>query len=123
MSPFKVTEVLNEVTVRLQLPKNLRRVHNVFHTSVLKKVPPKDQWHPEAKVPETIWVDGEPHHEVQEVVDSRWHRKTLQYLVEWKHFPVGEREWVDARHVCAPKLVQRFHASCPNKPAERPLGG
>ena len=82
VGPFKIIEVLNEVTVRLQLPKNLRKVHNVFHVSMLKKVPPQDRWRDEAKVPETIWVDGEAHQEVREIVDSRWFRKKLQYLIE-----------------------------------------
>ena len=118
MGPFKITDVLNEVTVRLQLPKNLRKVHNVFHISMLKKVPPQDQWRVESETPEAIWVDGESHQEVREIVDSRWFRKRLQYLVEWKYFPVGEREWLDARHVRAPKLVQRFHTLCPDRPFE-----
>ena len=123
VGPFKIIEVLNEVTVRLQLPKNLRKVHNVFRVSMLKKVPPPDRWRGNGEVPETIWVDGEAHQEVREIVDSRWLRKKLQYLIEWKHFPVGEREWVDACHVRAPKLVRRFHASCPEKPVLLPSEG
>ena len=105
VGPFKVTELINAVTVCLQLPKTLRKVHSVFHISVLKRVPPPDQRHPDIPDPWPIKVGDEQHHEVHEILDSRWHRKKLQYLVEWKHFSKGEREWVRKEHLCAPKLV------------------
>ena len=105
VGPFKVIELINEVTARLQLPKTLRKIHAVFHTSMLKKAPLPDQWHPEPATPKTVVVGGEQHHEIRGILDSRWHRKRLQYLIEWEHFSKGEREWVEKRHLCAPKLV------------------
>ena len=61
----------------------------------------------------------ETHHEVREILDSRWHHGK-QYLVEWKHFSKGEREWVKKEHLCASKLVKRYHAMFPDKPFELP---
>ena len=86
LGPFKVLEILNEVTVRLNLPKALEKVHPVFHISLLKKAPPPNQWHPEISVPPPVEVRGEPHYEVREILDSRWRHGKLQYLIAWKHF-------------------------------------
>ena len=123
VGPFKVVELVNAVTVRLSLPKSLRKVHSVFHVSMLKKVPSPDQWHPDTPSPVPIEVEGEQHHEVRDILGSRGHRKKLQYLVDWKHFPKGEREWVDSDHLRAPKVVKRFHAKFPDKPSELSPGG
>ncbi|GJV57671.1 hypothetical protein Tco_1458676 [Tanacetum coccineum] len=37
VGPFKVLEKVGSVTYKLELPQELRRVHNTFHVSNLKK--------------------------------------------------------------------------------------
>jgi hypothetical protein len=37
IGPFQVLEIVNEVSYRLELPKEYHRVHPVFHASLLKK--------------------------------------------------------------------------------------
>lgn len=46
IGPFPVVEVVNPVAVRLRLPPELERIHDVFHVSLVKPVPPGgDTWH------------------------------------------------------------------------------
>jgi len=40
---------------------------------------------PRAPLPPIV-VDGEPEWEVEEVLDSRWHRRRFQFLIKWKGF-------------------------------------
>jgi len=36
--------------------------------------------------PPPIVIDGELEWEVEEILDSRWHRKRFQYLIKWKGY-------------------------------------
>ena len=38
IGPFRIIEAVNPVTFRLELPRSMRRVHNVFHSDRLEKV-------------------------------------------------------------------------------------
>lgn len=46
LGPFEIDSCINDVALRLKLPKNLKHVHPVFHHSLLKKAPVPDRWHP-----------------------------------------------------------------------------
>ncbi|ETE66343.1 Sperm-associated antigen 16 protein, partial [Ophiophagus hannah] len=43
MGPFPITRMVNPVTVELKLPKTLRRIHPIFHCSLLKTTMTCDQ--------------------------------------------------------------------------------
>ncbi|XP_062835829.1 uncharacterized protein LOC134298700 [Anolis carolinensis] len=94
------------------------RIHPVFHRSLLL---PADGVCPDVNRPPPgpTLVDGEEEFEVQDILDSRIHRRRLQYLIDWVGYGPEERSWEDAFTVHAPDLVQRFHRTYPSKPRPR----
>jgi len=63
-----------------------------------------------------IVVDGEPEWEVEEVLDSRWHRKRFQFLIKWKGFGREHNSWEAASDVKAPDLVVKYYRRYPAAP-------
>ena len=65
-------------------------------------------------------VDGEEEWEVDSILDSRFSRRQLQYLVHWKGFDSSEDTWEPAGNVAnAPDHVKDFHLRYPSKPKPR----
>lgn len=93
------TPLCTMVMVQLKLPKNLRRIHPMFHCSLLKSKVILPLCPPPPLPPVPIFIEGEQHIEVKEILDSRKHKGKVQYLIAWKHFPASQSEWVDGRHI------------------------
>ncbi|KAK9395409.1 hypothetical protein NXF25_018770 [Crotalus adamanteus] len=109
VGPFQVTKVINPVTIRLQLPSFLGRVHPVFHSSLLKPAHGPSY----AKAPGPVVGSR---YEVQEVLDSRVRRGRVQYLLRWKGYPLTDATWVGEEDINAPRLIRAFHHRCPGRP-------
>ncbi len=81
--PFAISEVVNEVAYRLQLPANLK-IHDVFHVSLLKPFLSDGRYQ---APPPPISVDGELEYELECILNHRDHRvgrgSYRQYLVSW----------------------------------------
>ena len=62
-------------------------MHPVFNVVKLSAAPddPIPGRKPQAPPPPIV-IDGEPEWEVEEVLDSRWHRRRFQFLIKWKGF-------------------------------------
>jgi hypothetical protein len=95
--PYHVTELINEVAVRLALPPRAR-IHDVFHVGLLKKLqgtPPAD---PPALPP---LHHGAVVPELARVVRYRLARGVRQVLVEWKGESAASATWEDVEPFCA----------------------
>jgi len=66
--------------------------------------------------PPPIIVDGEEEWEVEEILDSRWHRKRFQFLVKWQGFSREHNSWEAASDVKAPDLVAKYYWKHPAAP-------
>jgi len=66
--------------------------------------------------PPLIVVDGEEEWEVEEILDSCWHRKRFQFLVKWKGFSREHNSWEAASDVKAPDLVAEYYQKHPAAP-------
>jgi len=66
--------------------------------------------------PPPIVIDREPKWEVEEVLDSRWHRRRFQFLIKWKGFSREHNSWEVASDVKAPDLVAEYYQKHPAAP-------
>ena len=116
LGPFSITSRIGTQAYRLKLPSSMH-IHPVFHVSLLE--PHKSSTIPgrSSPLPPPIIVDSEEEFEVEEVLDSKFMRKRLFYLVKWKGYPVSENSWQPAADLKnALELVNSFHSKYPTKP-------
>ncbi|CAJ0958077.1 unnamed protein product [Ranitomeya imitator] len=118
VGPFKVVQFVNLVAVILDIPSFLG-INSVFHVSLLKRVDTPDN----EKMPIVPPIDDDGEFEISRILDSRWHRGRLQYLVSWKGFGPENKSWVKAEDVSASRLIKAFHRRFPNKARLRASGG
>jgi hypothetical protein len=115
--PFKVIDVINPVSFRLDLPLQWKqkKVHPVFHTSLLSPYKEMEEHGKNFPEPPPDLVEGEEEYEVEQVLDSRRHGcgKNLQYLLKWRGYSQAHDSWEPAEQVHAPELVDRFHRENP----------
>jgi len=91
IGPYRVTELINEVAVRLALPPQAR-IHGVFHVSVLKKFVGEPPSTPSALPPiHHGVVTSEP----VRVERARLVRGVRQLLVHWRGEPPESATWED----------------------------
>ncbi|CAJ0938747.1 unnamed protein product [Ranitomeya imitator] len=65
-------------------------------------------------------VDEDGEFDISRILDSRWHRGRLQYLVSWKDFGPEDNSWEKAEDVSASRLIKAFYRRFTNK--ARPRG-
>jgi hypothetical protein len=91
VGPYQVTELINEVAVRLQLPPGAR-LHDVFHVSVLKKFVGNPPAVPPLLPP---LLHGAVVPAPARVTRARLARGVRQVLVEWQGEPPASATWED----------------------------
>lgn len=116
LGPFSISARIGEVAYRLTLPSTLR-IHPVFHVSLLEPYIPSTIPDRHVPPPPPITIDDQTEYEVAEILDSKFLRRKLYYLVDWVGYSASERSWEPAAHLLnAPDKVQEFHDRYPNKP-------
>ena len=125
----RVIRHIGRDSYKLELPEGMSQFHPVFHTSLLSPDPnnplPGQVSAPPApiQVPNTTGESTHKEWEVEEVLDSRWHYRHLEYQVKWTGYPLEPRKWYRALLLTnAPDSVQEFHNRYPDKPKPRPEG-
>jgi len=91
------------------------KVHPVFQVSLLEPAATDPLLGQVQPAPPPIIVDDEPEWDVDEIVDSHFRGRTLEYLARWVGF--DELTWEPADLFAnAPSVVKRFYTSYPPKP-------
>jgi hypothetical protein len=89
--PYRITELINEVAVRLDLPQRTR-LHNVFHVGLLKKF----VGDPPAAPPPLLAIhNGTTVPEPEHAVRTRLVRGVHQVLIHWKGETAASVTWED----------------------------
>jgi hypothetical protein len=105
IGPFPVEQVLGPATYRLTLPARLR-CHPTFNVSKLKRFVSNEFEGRVAAEPAAVAVDGQGRElfEVERVLDKKWLRGKLLYLVEWTGY--AEPSWEPAANLKAARVVE-----------------
>jgi len=88
----------------------MRQLHPVFNIIKLSATPEDLILGRKLQaLPPPIVVDREEEWEVEEILNSRWHRRRFQFLVKWKGFSREHNSWEVASDVKAPDLVAEYY--------------
>lgn len=125
IGPFPIAKKVNAVAYKLQLPPCLKRIHSVFHASLLAEYHENTEQQP-APLP-TITDDG-LEYEVEAILNHRYRvsggkwnktkthkfgrKRTTEYLVKWKGYQVEDNTWEPEENCtnCQEKVQQYWQA-------------
>jgi hypothetical protein len=113
--------VLGPVTVELALPPSMK-IHPVFHVSLISPHVANTIAHRVQDPPPPVFVEDDPsltpHFLVNDILDSRYYRSKLQYLIDWKGYSPADRSWEPADIIAqdVPEVVSDFHSTHPDLP-------
>jgi len=117
LGPFVVERRIGPMAYCLRLPHWMKQLHPVFNVVKLTPAPddPITGWKTEDHLPPIV-IDREPEWEVEEILDSRWHRRRFQYLIKWKGYGHEHNSWESTSEVSALELTAEFHCKHPGAP-------
>lgn len=118
--PFTVIERIGSQAYRLGLPAQWRRIHDVFHVSLLEPYHRREGQETDHDYPPII-VGEEEEREVEAIVGRRTRAKNEpEYYVQWRGRPSHENEWLTANElVNAQDLLDEYNRALLMKPKAR----
>ena len=123
LGPFRIIQVICKLAMKLQLSKNLSRIHPVFHVSLLEPVKEDHITNQSQPPPPPVKIEQELEWNVERILDSKskaGQSKEVLYLVKWQGFnnyTLKRQSWepweivVDAR-----EFIQDYQSHNPTKP-------
>ena len=116
LGPFSIIEPIGASAFRLQLPSSMQ-IHPVFHVSLLELHMANTFLGRVVDIPLPIQVDGFPEFEVHSILDSRFKRRKLEYLVGWIGYNASDRTWEPVANLTnAQDAIATFHTRLPSRP-------
>ena len=95
----------------------MRQLHPVFNVVKLSTAPEDLILGRKPQAPLLpIIVDREEEWEVEEILNSRWHWRRFQFLVQWKGFSREHNSWEVASDIKAPDLIAEHYRKHPAAP-------
>jgi hypothetical protein len=114
--PFKILQVTSPVNYKLDLPAEWlkKRVHPVFHVSLLKRY--MKGVDVDASTDHVVDIqpsEEEPEYEVEKIMGKRLGRdKQMEYLIMWKGYPASEATWESSDIVEDLQALDEFEEEC-----------
>jgi hypothetical protein len=123
--PFRIIEIINPVSYRLELPQSLRRIHNVFHISLLSPRHSDASEYRQNQEPPPLLVDAQgPLYEVEAILNRRIRNNVPQYLVAWRNYGAEHNTWEPLLNLAdCMQLVEDYDATHPRRRGRPPGGG
>lgn len=90
--PFTITEKINDVAYKLQLPTSMK-IWPVFHASLLHPYKETIEHGPNFPMPPPVTTDDTEEWEVEAIINDRRHYGKKQYLVKWLGYPSSDNTW------------------------------
>lgn len=120
LGPYKIEARVGTHAYRLKLQVGMSHIHPVFHVVKLLPAPCPDAipGRQSTEVPAPELINNEEHYEVEEILNSRFFRRKLQFCVAWKGFGYKENTWTNATNVAADDLVKQFYHNNPGAPCQ-----
>ncbi|MBW0492402.1 hypothetical protein O181_032117 [Austropuccinia psidii MF-1] len=112
LGPFPILKKISTHAYNLKLPSQWKSIHQVFHISLLEPVKTSTIPNRHQDPPAPINIEEEEEWEFSQILDLKFKRRKLWYLVEWKGFGQDpERSiWEPAKN------LKDFHSLYPDKP-------
>ena len=107
LGPFRIIGIVGTQAYKLELPEQYRRIHPVFHVSLLE---PCYMQEGESRRPPPIPVeDGGEEYKVEKILKHRKDRKRMHYLTKWVGYPNEENTWEPKDHVEDTEAFEIYH--------------
>jgi hypothetical protein len=110
--PFAVTEKIGSSSFRLDLPPTWKKIHNIFHESLLLPyVTPSFPKQQDLQTqPPPKLVEGEDKFQVDEILNSHVQAHKIQYLVKWLGYGPEDNTWEPTWHLTnTQQKIAEFH--------------
>ena len=117
---FRVTKIVNSHAYQLQLTSKYDRLHNVFHTRLLRPAPTNPlpgQTNPPSQ-PVTFEKSGEKLYAIEAIIDSKRskNKKISQHQILWRGHDSEDKTWEPLKNVVFAKTsIQEFERRFPEK--------
>ena len=122
LGPFVVTQAVNDVAFRLDLPPQMKRLHPVFHASLLKPYYSSGKRQPPP--PPELSEEGDLVFEVEALLDRREirhkrHKPIVEYKIRWKGYDDKNDSWEPESNLNCPELLAEFEKKLAKSAARR----
>ena len=118
IGPFTIEAKTGPVNYRLKLPKSMKRIHPVFHISLLEPAPKN------AIPTENIEIESDDdEYEVEQILDYKQVNGRPCYLVKWEGYDTSENTWEPIANLTGcHQLVKEYHQRQQNRNSPRRKG-
>src|SRR6187551_43833 len=122
--PFEILEPIGTRAFRLKLPPQWKKMHDVFHVSLMEPYHQSSIPGRKPPPPPPILIDDEEEWEVEAIAKSRFNKKTnrVEYLTMWKGYSQADATWEPASQLISidetgessvPSALVRYHKRYP----------
>jgi len=116
--PYGVKDKIGTYAYLLDLPNTTMKIQNVFHVLLLDPTASDPLQGPIRPPPSAVKFEGEEEWQVLEVLDSKFVRNRVRYLVKWEGYDKRTRK--PAELIKQLQAVDEFHKQYSLKPAPLP---
>ncbi len=119
LDSFKITDSV-DFFYKLKLSDTMH-IHDVFHSELLRSVVDDSLSDQKNEFSRSIVINDEDEWEIDDILNSRWYRRRLQYRVKWKSYD-NDLNWYCYDPSYAPMLVAMLVAMLMTIAGRSPLG-